>query len=274
MEKLINEFLIEIKKGKKYSTLSDEIIVEEIKEYLRKNNRVIKIDKQSVKEIRSKLHRLYSSYLRGKKNRRVKLLEELKKSPGNVEIIEKILSTAVSTKERLQYYNEIYKEIFEITGKPKTIIDLGAGINPVSYIYMKEVGINSLSYYSYDIDISDINFLNDYFQIMKTQGLNGKAQILNVRNLEEISNLPSSDIIFMFKLIDLINTNNHKPGEELIKNLSLKTKYIVVSFSTNTISGKPMNLPRRKGFELMLERVNLKFKVLKIPGEVFYVINR
>lgn len=273
MEKLINEFLIEIKKGSKYSTLADEVIIGEIKEYLRKNNKISKVDKQSIKEIRAKLHRLYSSYLLGKKSKRTKFLEELKNNPDNSEIINKILLTAVSTKERLLYYNELYRQIFEITENPRTIVDLGAGLNPVSCIYMN---LNSLNYYSYDIDNDDINFINEYFHIMKSRGLNGRAEILNILDFEKIKNLPYSDIVFMFKLIDLINTKNHKPGEELIKTLinSNKTKFIIVSFSTKTIGGKPMNLPRRKGFELMLERIGLKFQVLKIPNEVFYVISK
>ncbi len=273
MEKLIDEFLVEIKKGSKYSTLADEVIIQEVKEYLRKNNKIRRIDKQSVKEIKAKLHRLYSSYLRGKKSKRGKFLEELRNNPDDLEIINKILLTAVSTKERLPYYNELYRKIFEITGNPGTIVDLGAGLNPVSCIYMN---LNSLNYYSYDIDKDDIDFINEYFQIMKSRGLNGRAEILNVRDFEKISALPYSDIVFMFKLIDLINTGNHKPGEELIKTLinGDKTKFIIASFSTRTISGKPMNLPRRKGFELMLNRINLKLKVLKIPNEIFYVIKR
>lgn len=273
MERLINEFLTQIKKGKKYSTLADEVIIQEIKEYLRKNTKIKKIDKQSVKEIKARLHRLYSSYLRGKKSKRNKLLDELRNNTDNLEIIKKILLTAVSTKERLPYYDELYSQIFKITGNPRTIVDLGAGLNPVSCIYMN---LNSLNYYSYDIDKEDMNFINEYFKIMKSRGLNGRAEILNVQDLEKISELPYSDMVFIFKLIDLINTKNHKPGEELIKKLinNNKTKFIVVSFSTRTISGKPMNLPRRKGFELMLKRTGLKFKVLKIPNEVFYLISK
>ncbi|MBS3078810.1 hypothetical protein J4218_01690 [Candidatus Pacearchaeota archaeon] len=280
MESLTTQLLQEIKKNKKYSSIADEIVLEEINNHLKKN-KVEKITKQDIKEIRSKLHRLYSSYLRGKKSKRTKLLHELKnvisredtsKKPlGVVDIINKILSTAVSAKERLEDYEEIYNKIFQITDKPKTIIDIGCGLNPISYPYMQ---IDNLNYFAYDIDNEDINFLNEFFKIMRPFGLNGNAQILDAKNLTNVSMIPNGDIIFLLKLIDLINTKDAKPGEELIKILMNKTKFIVASFATRTIGGKPMNLPRRKGFELMLERINLKFEIIKTRNEIFYVISR
>jgi 16S rRNA (guanine(1405)-N(7))-methyltransferase len=271
MEKgIIPDFLKQVKKNKKYSSIADEIILEEISNYLKKN-KIEKITKQDIKEIRKNLHRIYSSYIRGKKSKRNKILEELKNSPDNLEMINRILATAVSTKERLDCYPKIYSEIFRLTIQPRTIMDIGCGLNPVSYLYMN---LKELNYYAYDIDNEDIDFLNDFFQIQKPFGLNGKAQILNARNLKEISHLPSTDIVFLWKLIDLINTKNSKPSEELIKILINKTRFIVASFATRTIGGKPMNLPRRKGFELMLERNNLKFQTIKISNEIFYVISK
>ncbi len=267
---LIKEFLFEVKKNKKYSAISDDIVFNEIDRYIKSNPKIINVSKQPVKEIRSGLHRIYASYQIGKSSKREKFLEELKKDPRNIEIINEILLTAVSTKERLKDYPELYKNIFSITGKPETIIDLGAGINPVSYSYMN---LEKLNYHSYDINEKDISFLNDFFKIMNKSGLDGKAEILDVSNLEKIKELPNADIIFMLKLLDLINMKNKKPGEDIIKSLINKTKFIIASFSTKTISGKPMNLPRRTGFEIMLKRNNLKFQTIKISNEIFYVIS-
>jgi len=59
---------------------------------------------------------------------------------------------------------DIYKNIFKITGIPKSIVDLGSGLNPFSCPYMS---MDNLSYYAYDIDKKDIGFLNIYFELMK-----------------------------------------------------------------------------------------------------------
>ena len=270
MQTTTNQLLHEIKKNKKYSTIADEIVLEEINNYLKKN-KIEKVTKQDIKEIRNQLHKLYSSYQTSKKNKRQKYFKELEQNINNLDIINKILSTNISTKERLEDYENIYNEIFNITGNPKIIVDIGCGLNPISYPYMN---LNELTYYAFEIDNEDINFLNEFFNIMKNQGLNGKAQILNVRNLQEIVHLPSSDIIFLFKVIDLIDLKNHKPSEELIKILISKTKFIVASFATKTISKKSMNFPNRKWFELMLQRIGLKFQTIKTRNEIFYVISK
>ncbi len=265
---IINELLTEVKKNRKYSTISDEIILNEVKSYLKSNPNISKPDKVFIKEIRAKLHRLYSSYLRGKKNKRIKLLDEFKKDPSNINIINKILLTSVSAKERLSDYENLYKEIFKLTGKPKIIIDLGCGLNPLSYTFMN---LEKAEYYAYDIDSEDIGFLNNYFEIAQQLGLSGKAQILNVQNIKDILKLPHSDIIFLFKLLDLIDKKN-KNLENIILLLIKKAKFIIASFATRTISGKKMNLPRRKGFELMLNKLNLKYQIININNEIFYVI--
>ncbi len=266
---MISRILNKIKQNKKYKTISDDIVKNEIKAYLKSNPNISKIDKEAIKEIRAKLHRIYSSYQTKKRKKRDLYLEELKQKPNEYEIQKKLLSITISTKERLLNYQNLYKQIFKITKKPKIIIDLGAGMNPLSYPLMN---LKKIIYYAYDIDVEDIDFLNKYFKIMKPQGLNGKAAILDIRNLPKVSNLPQSDIIFMFKLIDLIDAKNKKISEQLIKILIKKTKFIISSFATATLSRKPMNLPKRRGFELMLERNSLKFKTIKISNEVFYII--
>jgi len=268
---LTQDFLILIKKNKKYKTIANEIVLKEIKEYLRKNPKISKPCKEDIKEIRKNLYRTYSSYQTNKKRKRNQLLEKLKTNLNNKDRITQLLSIVISTKERLSDYLELYFKIFKITGKPKSIIDLGCGMNPLSYYFMN---LKKLRYYAYDIDEEDIKFLNNFFKIMEKQGLDGKAKILDINNTKAVSSLPTPDIIFLFKVIDVINTKNHKTSEQLVKQLIKKTKFIIVSFATKTITRKSMNYPKRKGFELMLKRLNLKFKTIEIKNEIFYIISK
>ncbi|MEK6859652.1 MAG: hypothetical protein AABX54_02445 [Nanoarchaeota archaeon] len=275
---LINNLLSQVKQNKKYFSIADKIIIEEIKEYLRKNQ-ISKISKQDIKEIRNQLHKSYASFQTKKKNKINNYLNELQSLTESkltdvklLHITDKLLSVTLSTKERINDYPNLYKQIFKITGIPKSIVDLGAGFNVFSYPFMN---LNELTYYSYDIDINDISVINNYINIMKIRGLSGRGDILDVRNKEEISKLPSSDIVFLFKIIDIINKQNHKPSEELIKYLiNNKAKFIVASFATKTFTRKQMNYPNRKWFELMLERNNLKFQTIKTDNEIFYVISQ
>ena len=259
------DLLKKIKDHKKYRTINDAVVIREVNSYLKSN--LHSGEKELIKDVRSKLHRLYSSYQTGKKNKRDEYLNKLK---DNSDFITDLLSMTISTKERINDYESIYKNIFKVTGNPKVILDLGCGMNPLSFSLMN---LETLSYYCYDIDQSDINFLNDYFKVMKNNGLTGKANILDVRDKIGIKKIHKSDIVFMFKLIDLLDTKENI-SENLIKILIKKTKFIVTSFPTRTLTRKLMKLSQRRGFEKMLERINLKFTSFNTDNEIFYIINK
>ena len=193
-----------------------------------------------VKEIRAKLRRTYGVYR--------------KKGPLS-------LKTHASTRERLPYYKRLYKEIFIITGQPKSIIDLGCGLNPLSATIIDEP---KPKYYAYDINKVEIAHINQYF---KENRINGKAEILDIRKVEL---LPKADLAFLFKITDLIEKKGHKETERILTNL--KVKHAIISFPTKTLSGKKMNFPRRRWVELLAERKKWEWQKIELPNEIFYIL--
>lgn len=271
---MIKETLQKVKAHKKYKSISDEVVIQEIKKHLKQNPTITTIDRQLIKDIRKELHLSYASFQTNKKKKRYSYLQQIQENLDK-DLTEKLLLITLSTKERLHDYKKLYKQIFKITGQPKIIVDLACGLNPLSYPYMR-LDNKKLKYYAYDIDTDDMDFLNDYFTIMKKHGLDGKAAILDLRNQSKVSQLPKSDIIFLFKIIDILDKseNNHKPSEALIKQLIKNTDFIVASFATRTITRKKMNFPKRKWFELMLERNNLRFQIIETDNEIYYVVSK
>ena len=260
----INGLVAEIKKNKKYKDISDEIVKQRATEYIRKNPNFD--GKIAVKDIRKSLHKAHGSF-RG-------YSKEIKEKISRKEYKETLKANR-STRERLdsEIYEDIYSKIFEITGKPVRILDLGCGINPVSIPFM---GLEwGFEYYAYDINDAEITALNDFFKIER---INGTARVLDLSNIENIDLLEKNiDVCFMFKVIDVLEEEKkgHKYAEEMIKKLAKKCKFIVVSFSTRTLSGKAMGHPYRGWIERMLERIKLEFEVLDLSdtaGEVFYII--
>ena len=277
--KIPREFIDKIKENKKYQSISDVVVIKEIENYMRKyqtDQDDLYDDKFAIKVIRKELHRLYSSYQTKGKKKRDALLKDIeilqnKNAPESqvLEVTKKLLSITLSTIERLPHYEKLYKDIFKITGKPKSIIDLGAGLNPLSFP-LTELP-KSTTYNSYDIDTDDITFLNKFYKTIK---IKGKAEILDARDLEKLNKLPKADIIFMFKLFDLIvpkAKKQKKLGEEIINLLMTKTKYLIASFATKTLTRKSMKLPRRIGFEMMLDRNQLKYELIETDNEIYYV---
>lgn len=277
------EIIAEIKKAKKYKNISSEIIEKEVSSFVKKNPGFDNFkEKFILKEIKRQLHKLHGSFHfldnKDSKNRK-ELIEKLKQEPENKEIIEEILKTNKSTKERLEKYSEVYSEIFKITGKPTSVCDLGCGLNPISFFYMNFKKNEKIDYAAYEINEEDIKIIRDYFGIKAiSEKVNGKAEVMDCSDLNKIDKITSCDLCLMFKFIDPVEKaygKGHKLSEQIIQLLKNKCKFMVVSFATRTVSGDNMNFPYRGWIERMLTRIGLKFKMLDFSetiGEVFYVI--
>ena len=278
-----------VKKKKQLSGISDETIKNEMNRLLKREPNLEKnlskanlshfeknfYFRKTVKAIRKTLHKTHGVFqIKGLSERKL-LLKELKerKDKRDLKLHEKLLSTSLSTKERNAFYPTIYKEIFSITSKPRSILDLGSGLNPISFPFMF---LKSLQYVATEISENEIAILNEYFELMKDEGLNGKAIPLDLKEksaLEEIGKISSVDLCLMLKLFDSTNLSKKKRYiwmENMIKNL--KSEWLVVSFPTKTLSQKAMKVKERRWFELMLRRINLEFHKIEESTEVFYII--
>jgi len=279
-EDKIIELITKIKSKKELNQISDDFVRDQLFAYFQQKPKIISvIDKVKsakykliVKDVRAKLRRLYGQFRsEDMLNVRRDLMEEFKVASKikRKKIIDEILKTHSSTRERLNHYVNLYEKIFAITKKPKIILDLGAGINPLSFVYM---GLKSVKYYAYDLSHDEINLINDYFSILTEEKNNfsGYAEVLDLLHLE---NLPSADLCFLLKMTDVLDRGKgHKMTEQVIENLS--TKFVVVSFPTLTMSGKKMNFPRRRWMELMCKRLGYYYETLEFSNELFYVIEK
>lgn len=270
----------EIKKKKELQSINDNFVEEYLSKCLVQEPKVLKSLQENfnprskayvsiIKAVRSRLRRVYGLF-RDDPAQRKKLVQELLKAPKEKrpKIIDEILATHSSTKERLSFYDALYSKLFAITGKPKTILDLGCGINPFSFPYM---GLLECSYYAYDINEEEINNINQYFQSLcrENSSFLGKAMMADILKVK----LPKADICFLFKMTDVVDRGKgHKKTEELLK--KIPAKYVVVSFATKTMSGKAMTAPRRKWVEWLCKRLGYEFTILEFSNELFYVVEK
>lgn len=288
-EEKVRVLIEDIRKKKELRELSEGFIREHMLKYLQQEtkvtnslikglNRKSASYKKAVKEIRAKLRRLYGLFrVEEEAERRKELVDGLLQSKwgkkkNRKELIDEILKTHSSTKERLSFYDKLYKKIFSVTGKPESIIDLGCGINPFSMSYMK---LKKLKYYAYDLSVEEVESLNKYFKLLHKDNKNfeGKAEILDAMKWVKLSKLKPVDVCFLFKMTDVLDKGKgHKATETVLKNIPAKN--VAVSFPTRTMSGKKMNFPRRKWIELMCERLGYKFKIIKFSNEIFYVVGK
>lgn len=269
MEKSASEnielLVSDIKKKRELQGISESIIKEKLLSYLKQNPKLNLENKRSsdykkvIKEVRATLRRQYGLF------REEKITEDFTN-------IQKMLLSHSSTKERLPFYPELYKQIFQITGNPTSIIDLACGINPLSLEFM---GPDKLRYYAYDISEKEIALLNKYFswKNKSNRAFNGLAQVLDISNVDSVKKVPKADLCFLFKIVDILDQGKgHKKSEEVIK--AVPTRFVVVSFATATMSGKPMTAPRRRWMEWLCKRLGYSYEILEFSNEIFYVVRK
>lgn len=246
------DIISRIKAKKELSGISDEIVKELLSAYLKKTNISPesiseKDEKILIKDIRSKLRKYAGRF---KKHGSVEKLIDLG-------LTEKALAYHSSTKERIDFYPELKKMIKKIA--PKSILDLGCGLNPIA------IADKNIFYYASDIDESNLNIVKKFFHKYKIKGRTFLADIRKGRHF------PKADLCLILKVIDIVKMP-HKEIESLL--LLLNCPNIIVSFSTITLSGKPMDSKRRFWFERILEKLKLNFTIINSKNEIFYLIRK
>ncbi|RMD67546.1 hypothetical protein D6817_01345 [Candidatus Pacearchaeota archaeon] len=177
------------------------------------------------------------------------------------EDISSLLATHASTKERLGFYNEVKRIVYAT--KPKTILDIGCGLNPIA---LAERGTE---YVACDVNASVLEVVESFFKARK---LEGKTLIVDITDERDLGKLPKKcDVVLLFKLLDIVAETakeKRKVFEKIFERI--EAKRVVASFPTRKLSGKRMNSPKRFWFEKLLESKGVVFEKFFIPGEVFY----
>lgn len=282
---ILPEIITAIKAKKEISTIEEVWIQEQIIWVLEKEKRIrekihatrsfaqfsrSKEYEFILKRIRKKLHAVYGTFQRQMTERHT-LFEELKMAykkndPDMIlSLHEKILMTHRSTKERLPFYTTLYPRIFAKTGVPKVILDLSCGLNPFSYPWMNAV----LDYNATELTQEDCLLMKDYFQIM---GIRGEVMQLNlIKEMEKVKRM-KADICLAWKLLDTLEYMERNISRRLLP--LINTPWIVVSFSTKTLSGKSMKKTRRLWFEKICKENTWRFSTEEFENELFYVVKK
>ncbi len=204
-----------------------------------------------IKIIRSDLRNLTGRFRKSIKSR-AELLDSLN--------INGLLRTHTSTAERIEFYPKLNALLKNL--KIKSILDLGCGLNPIA------LASKGVKYYASDINKEELSLIEVFF---KKNKIPGKVFICDLRKDDSFS-LPKADICLLFKVLDIIEKKSHKLAENII--LKSPCKYLLISFATKKLSGKPMNFPERRWLELLINRLGYSYKTFSSNNEIFYLIDK
>lgn len=253
----IKDIVAHVKEKKELSTLADAFVKQQIEMYLRQDKKTREkiLAAKSFKELkRGNQYKEFIRIIRG----------ELRAVFGVFKLDGEGLAAHKSTEERLPYYDTLYEELFAITGKPASLLDLGCGMNPLSYIHLG----CAPRYVAIDLPGTHLDTIRTFFQ---ESGIDGSVHGIDlIADHEKIMEF-TVDIAFCFKLLDSLETAKRNISGKVLD--AINAKWIIVSFPTISIGGnKEIKEERRAWFERLLRKRNLEWETLKIPNEVFYVV--
>ena len=252
-------FLEEVKNKKEFRKLSDDLVSRVLVKVSEKYDVTEKKDqKKIVKETRAKLRELYSAFrMRNftKKNKFLEVMEDWE----NKEICKKILQVHLSTRERVDHYEELYEKIKKYVDF-KSVLDVGCGLNVFSMPWMGRV-----DYYGIDVNEEDVEFCNDYLEKF---GLRGGVRWGDVLSFDRFL---KAQVCFMFKVLEGFESLDRGITEKLLD--KIESRYFVVSFATRSLGGgKRISSRRLKWFEKIVEgQVLEKFE---LGDEIYFVVKK
>ncbi len=264
---LLDEKFIEKKLDKFFLTNCD--LKKKIEnEFIIKKEKIVKskLFKEITKSIRKEVGQIYGQFLSSNFPKNSKILSNIK----NLEESLELLKNHKSSKERYDYYDEIYTKIFSWK-KEEKIADLACGLNPISIIYMKK-HIKNPQIFASDLNKKDMDFLNDFFIKFNLNSI-AKAFDLTMMDFLEDSDFKKKKLLFLFKALDSIEEEKKNLSKEILK--KLPQKYIVVSFPTKSLKAKKnFQNNRFAWFSNFLIKMNWKFETFEIENEIFFLIEK
>jgi hypothetical protein len=216
MEK--TEIIEKIKWKKEFSQLPEKDVLMAFEKFDNDNYS----DEEKVKFTRDLLRKVFSGFS-GKK-----LLGLKNKSA------DEILIKHLSTRERYNHYKEIYERILSDMPKKLSIIDLGAGVNGLSYNYFNQLE-KKVNYVGVEAIGQIVQIVNDYFSREKVLGKMFHASLFEIQKIKEIiKDTIKPRVIFMFKVIDSLEKFERNYTKKLLPEILSLADKIVISFATES----------------------------------------
>lgn len=159
------------------------------------------------------------------------------------QLIQDLLMSHVSTKERVDEYPIFYKELFDMIDPPRTILDVGCGIHPLSYPF-REIEPRPDVYVAIDKSRESIEILKIFSRLANpTRLIPVCDSIADIRWSDCLTdNMETFDIAFMLKFIPVICRQN----KDILPHLmSVPARWILITASAEAMTRRE-NIRRRE----------------------------
>jgi 16S rRNA (guanine(1405)-N(7))-methyltransferase len=132
-----------------------------------------------------------------------------------------------STRERLDWLDRFHAAIWQRTGCPRSILDLGCGLHPLSLPWM---GIGDARYVAVDADAGALAMVGGFLEAV--------SQPHRVEGRDLVRGVPadSVDVAFLLKLVTTLDRQDPDAARRLLR--GLRARHAVVSFASRSLGGR------------------------------------
>lgn len=171
-----------------------------------------------------------------------------------------------STRERLAHLDEFYAGIWQHTGVPRRLLDLGCGLGPLALPWM---GIGDASVHAIDVDERPLATVRSFLDLV------GQPHRVEVADLAVGPPADAkADVALLMKLVTTLDRQDPEAAARLLQGLDVE--HAVVTFTTRTLGGRDRGMERtyRRRLDRLVGEVGRIGEVAEasIPGELVFVL--
>jgi 16S rRNA (guanine(1405)-N(7))-methyltransferase len=169
-----------------------------------------------------------------------------------------------STRERLRHLDAFYAGIWQVTGLPRRILDLGCGLNPLALPWM---GIGEAEYHAIDADEAALGVAGGFLEAV------GQPYVAEVRDL--VVDVPgeTADVALLLKLVTTLDRQDADAAARLLR--GLRAGHAVVTFAARSLGGRGSHeRTYRARLDRLVEESGRVRDVTEasVPGELVFVL--
>lgn len=263
----IPEIVEEILASRKYRNLSipaetlTDLISQEWPRHARRSD--------ALQAIRRKLHNIIAPYLGDPDYPAAQAALSAAFASGQPDKVQgvcrQLLSAHASTRERLPLLETFYPHLWQVTGIPRTILDLACALHPFGLPWM---GLPAdVRYHAYDLHQPRLDCINHFFTLQNLPPLAEKRDILvSPPDVE-------TDVAFFFK--EAHRFEQRQKGCNRAFWLALKARWLLVSLPSENLTGRrDMTGQMRNLVYTALEGFCWPVIEVSFPGEIIFCIQK
>jgi 16S rRNA (guanine(1405)-N(7))-methyltransferase len=182
-----------------------------------------------------------------------------------------LLARHSSTQERLPLLDHFYAALWQVTGRPGTLLDLGCGLNPLALPWM---GLPAgARYVALDIDAARVVFLNRYLVLAGLAPL-ARCQDLLAQPPDDSAADGGADVALLLKMGPSLERQEAGATLRLVE--QLRAPSVVVSFAVRSLGGREKGMVDhyRQQFLGWASSRSWAVETLAFESELLFVVKR